>query len=103
MTVFSEENIVNGINALTINEHTKNKYMKYIRIGMWLKECDSLGYCLKIFKKIKKALEESPRIQNPELKYGISSKKGLVQSILFVIDTFKKSNGNNCSHAHPSR
>ena len=34
MTVFIDENIVNGINALTINEHTKNKYMRDIRIGM---------------------------------------------------------------------
>ena len=89
ITVFNQENIVNGLNALTMNAFTKSKYIRDINIVFRLTGCTELQTCLKTFKKIKKALEESQQIQNPELKYGINSKKGMVQSILFVIDTFK--------------
>ena len=88
ITVFNQENIVNGLKELTINNYTKTKYIRDITTVFRLTGCTELGTCLKTFKNIKKALEESHQIQNPELKYGVNSKKGLVQSILFVIDTF---------------
>ena len=88
ITVFNLENIIAGINALTMNEYTKTRNIRDISIVFRLTGCDILGTCLKSFKKIKKALEDSPQIQNPTQKYGVNSKRGFVQSILFVLDKF---------------
>lgn len=88
ITVFNLENIVAGLNALTINESTQKRLVNDIKIVFRLTGCEILGNCLKSFKKIKKALEDSPQIQNPTLKYGVNSKRGFVQSILFVLDNF---------------
>lgn len=89
ITIFNLENIVNSLNALTINDYTKKRYIRDITTVFKLTGCDMLGSCLKSFKNIKKALEDSKQINNPDLKYGTNSKRGFIQSILFVIDKLK--------------
>ena len=88
MVVFNKTNILAGLNALEINAYTKSRYMRDITTVFRLTDCDDLRNCLKNFKTIKKLLETSKQLQNPELNYSTNSKKGLVQSILFSIDKF---------------
>lgn len=85
MTVFNKENIVNGLNALTINEHTKSKYVRDINLVFRLTECDSLGNCLKTFKKIKNSTGRIPTNTETRTKIWNQQQKryGSIYSICY--------------------
>ena len=85
---FNEENIVNGLNSLTINEKTKKKKIKEVKTIFRITACENLGGCLKTFNKIKKSIEEAKQVRFAEKAYATNSKTGLVQCILFCIDIF---------------
>ena len=86
VTIFNEENVVEFINALDINTKTKSKYVRDIKAVFRITDCGDLGGCLRTFTKIRKAMDGAKQPQYPDRSYAVNTKKGYVQSILFVID-----------------
>jgi hypothetical protein len=81
---FTIDKIIEGLNKLDINPNTKKKYIGDISTLMRITECNDLEKCLKKPNEIFKYLDEATTKNNTP--YSINSKKGYIQSILFVVD-----------------
>jgi hypothetical protein len=81
---FTIDRIVEELNKLDINPNTRKKYINDITTLMRITECNDLQKCLKKPMKIFQYLDEATTKNNT--LYSINSKKGYIQSILFVVD-----------------
>ena len=74
---------------LDISNATKKKYIDDSKTLMRLTNCDNLLDCLKDHKKIIKLIENGKQIRDPSKDYSLNTKKGLFQTIVYLIDNLK--------------
>ena len=84
--VWDQPTVMAKLKELDINLNTKAKYVGDIKAVFQLTSCLDLAKCLKNFAAIKATIETGNLISNPNKQYAVSSQKGFVQSILYVID-----------------
>ena len=87
--IYNLETILGLLDNSDMNAKTRLKYKRDITLVFRITQCDDLGSCLKTFNKIKTSIENAKQTADPTKGYAINTIKGYVQSILFVIDTFK--------------
>jgi len=80
------DEIVKNLDELELNPNTANKYKQDVKRFMNITKCDDLIKCLKRHSVIIHDIENG-RMNNGNL-YSTNTKKGLYQSILFLIDRF---------------
>ena len=86
--IYNEETVVGLLNGLDINDKTRVKYIRDIKIVFRITDCANLAGCLKTFTKIKKGIEEAKQVADPTKSYAVNSKKAFVQAILYCVDKF---------------
>jgi hypothetical protein len=74
------------LNNLEIPASTKKKYIDDCKTLMRLTDCNNLKDCLKDHKKIIKLIENGKQIRDPSKDYSLNTKKGLFQTIVYLID-----------------
>lgn len=87
-TIYNLETILGLLDNSDMNDKTRIKYKRDITLVFRITGCENLGLCLKTFNKIKTSIENAKQTIDPSKGYAINTKKGYVQSILFVIDKF---------------
>jgi len=74
------------LNNLEINASTKKKYIDDTKTLMHLTNCNDLKDCLKDHKRIMSLIENAKQKRDPSKNYSLNTKKGLFQTILYLID-----------------
>ena len=77
------------LNNLEIPASTKKKYIDDCKTLMRLTDCNNLKDCLKDHKKIISLIENGKQIRDPSKDYSLNTKKGLFQTIVYLIDNLK--------------
>lgn len=69
------------------SEKTRKTYINSIKSFFHLTKCDNFANCLKNFDFVKNAIETGKKKQGDgEQEYSLNSKKGIFQTIVFLID-----------------
>ena len=84
-TIYDEKTILEMLNTLEITKNTKITYTTGTKALFHLTNCENLQHCLADFTKIKHLIETG-NMKNRTGTYANNSKKGIVQTILFLVD-----------------
>lgn len=85
-TTLSYDEIVKYLDELQLNPNTANKYKQDIKRFVQITECDDVIKCLKRSDLIISDIENG-KMKNGNT-YSNNTKKGLYQTILFIVDRF---------------
>ncbi len=85
--VYTYERIVELLTAIpNISQGSLKKYKDDIKALMLVLECNDLAKCLSKPKKVLELIANAKSISDPTKDYSNNSKKGFVQSIVYVLD-----------------
>jgi hypothetical protein len=87
--IIDYEFVKSQFDKIEISSGSKKKYLDDLKILLRITSCDDLSICLKNTKKIISDIENANQLKDTTKKYSINSKKGLFQSIIYLIDKLK--------------
>jgi len=85
--VYNEETVLRILNELDISPATKSTYQVGTKALFHVSKCNNLKLCFKHPKKMIKQIEDGEKMRGGG-KYSINSKKGIYQTIVYLIDKF---------------
>jgi hypothetical protein len=83
--LYNEDNVNRIVGEMEINKNTKRKHLSNIKIIFAIYPTQNLAFSLKHFDEIKTRLDNASQVQNPDKVYSPESRKGVMQTIWWVI------------------